>query len=232
MSEHMTTVKLHIFHLPVLTPIAIARLWAEASESRREQAKRYARNEDALRCLVGEALLRYALRQCGVDEHLTPNVAEKGKPYVDAPQFHYNISHGGDYVVIAWGESEVGVDVEIIHRSVRWEAIARKHFTPSEQEIVFADRTDEMTLASRFTLLWTRKESYVKYTGQGLAGALSAFSVDAVLPRGRVLGASGEPVDAVTESIFPDQAHIVSVCGRFDALCVRLVSEEELFKKI
>ncbi len=222
-------IQINILPLSTLSPKTAARLWSTASESRRQRAERCARQEDALRTLASEALLRHALRQCGLDDALTPLIAERGKPYVQAAHFHYNISHGGDYVVIAYGEREVGVDVEPIKtRSQAW-AVARKHFTPDEQQRLFAHSIGSAEFDAAFTLLWTRKESYVKYTGQGLACSLPTFSVDVALPQGRVLDASGNPVEVVTESLFPDKTHIVSVCGVFDALCSKIVTEEELF---
>lgn len=229
MSDRPITINLNILRLSMLATDTVTRLWSEASEERRLRAERLARQEDALRCLASEALLRYALRKCGLDDTLTPRIADKGKPYVEAEHFHYNISHSGDWVVIAYGERQVGVDVEKIDRGAHRDAIAQKHFTPAEQSILFDDTASEEERTSRFTLLWTRKESYVKYTGQGLSCALSTFSVDASLPRGRVLDAADKPLDIATESFFLDEAHILSVCGKFDALRVDNVTGKKLF---
>lgn len=232
MSDQANIVTLNILRLSSLTSDAIERLWAEASEVRRQKAARYVRKEDALRCLASEALLRRTLRLCGWDDTVSPQIGAQGKPYVDAADFYYNISHGGDCVVIAYGSTELGVDVEVIEAGRHREAVARKHFTSTEQSLLFDDTANETERASRFTLLWTRKESYVKYTGQGLTGKLPTFSVDAMLPRGEVLDVTGVPLDVVTESFFPDETHIVSVCGKFDALRVDDVTEQELFEKI
>ena len=86
----------------------------------------------------------------------------------DCEDFFYNISHSGRYVAMAWGDSEVGVDVQQ-EGNAKVEALARRYFAADEQAYVRAD-------PRRFYEVWTKKESYVKYTGQGLGQDLSAFS--------------------------------------------------------
>ena len=93
-----------------------------------------------------------------------------GKPYVlDREDFFYNLSHSGRYVVIAWGSSEVGVDVQQHDPSVKAEAIAKRYFTLEEQSYIRGN-------VRRFYEVWTKKESYLKYTGEGLRKNMNSFS--------------------------------------------------------
>ena len=140
-----------------------------ASPQRKARADGYRVQEDALRCLTADALLRYAL---GADTCCV--VQEKGgKPQIpEHPEFHFNLSHAGRWVVLAWGDSELGVDVEEIRRDVNLTGLAARYFTLEEQAYIQAGDPP-----SRFFEIWTRKESYLKYLGTGLTKPLSGFSV-------------------------------------------------------
>lgn len=146
-------------------------LYSRASEDRKRRADGCAKREDSLRCLTAEALLNYAL---GTSEY-TVEKHPLGKPYVkDRDGFYYNISHSGSWVVIAFGDSEVGVDVELRDWDASAEKIVRRWFSQEEQNYVLED---EKKKQSRFLQIWTGKESYLKYTGTGLRGDLKACNV-------------------------------------------------------
>ena len=141
-------------------------LYEKASPERKKQADRYRRQEDKLRCLAAYALLRRVLdsEECLIEKN------EFGKPYIRGREdFYYNLSHSGRYVVIAWGSSEIGVDVQQHDCSVDIEAIAKRFFTADEQSYIQKDLL-------RFYEIWTKKESYLKYTGKGLQKDLGSFS--------------------------------------------------------
>lgn len=142
------------------------RLYEKASPERKKQADRYLRPEDKLRCVTADALLR---RAAGLDiDRIEKNGF--GKPYIkDRQDFFYNLSHSGRYVVIAWGGSEVGVDVQQQDADVNMEAISKRFFTADEQSYIREDLL-------RFYEIWTKKESYLKYTGKGLHKDLRSFS--------------------------------------------------------
>ena len=146
-------------------------LFAGASPARQSRAARYLHREDAIRCLAAGALLTYAL---GHDKP-EPESAPGEKPRIPSlPDFHFNLSQSGQWVVIAWGDSEVGVDVERIPRDSSRAALARRYFTEEEQNYVLADDSD---IPKRFTEIWTKKESYLKFLGTGLGKDLRSFCV-------------------------------------------------------
>lgn len=141
-------------------------LYEKASPERKKQADRYFRQEDKLRCVTADALLRSVMGS----ESFQIEKNEFGKPHIkDRENIHYNLSHSGRYVVIAWGSTEVGVDVQQQDASVNMEAIARRFFTADEQSYIRKDLL-------RFYEIWTKKESYLKYTGKGLQKDLGSFS--------------------------------------------------------
>lgn len=147
------------------------RLYEKATRERRLRAHRCRRREDALRCVVADALLRYALGHGGYTVDKTPS----GKPFLrDREGFHYNLSHGGNWVALAFGDSEVGVDVEETARITDTDAISRRFFSAEEQRYLREARSRSR---DRFFEIWTGKESYVKYLGTGLGKDLTSFSV-------------------------------------------------------
>lgn len=91
-----------------------------------------------------------------------------GKPQIVNFPKKFNLSHSGDYVVCGVGDGEVGVDIQ------KWvpykERTAERFFAPAEwkllQELPVPQRTE------LFYRLWSRKEAYGKYTGQGIGSAV------------------------------------------------------------
>lgn len=120
-------------------------------------------------CQPSAALLRYAAADWGISDY-TVRKNLWGKPSLEnQPGFHYNITHSGHFAAIAWGETEVGIDLEVIRQRERIPALVRRHFTVPEQKYVFAQDT-----LARFYQVWTAKESCLKYLGTGLAKPLSS----------------------------------------------------------
>jgi len=163
-----------------LTSLEYQALYERASEERRIRADRYRRREDSLRCVAADALLRHAL---GTEDYVVEKHRD-GKPFIRGrADFHYNLSHAGSWVVIAFGDSEVGVDVEVPRTDTHIEAIAERYFTADEQRYLLEA---EKELLQRFLEIWTGKESYLKYLGTGLKKALTSFSVLSLEPELRL----------------------------------------------
>lgn len=141
-------------------------LYEKASLQRKLRADRYLRQEDKLRCVTAAALLKTVL---GVEDDQIGQ-DDSGKPYIkDRKDLYYNLSHSGRYVVLAWGNTPVGVDVQQQDPSTDIEAIGSRFFTSDELQYIQGNRM-------RFYEIWTKKESYLKYTGKGLRGGLRSFS--------------------------------------------------------
>lgn len=104
----------------------------------------------------------------------------KGKPKVVAHQnprrLQFNVSHSGNAALIAIGsQSQLGVDIEKIRDDVDHTALAERFF--SKRERVALEALPTSLRLSGFFACWTRKESFLKATGDGLSFALTDFSV-------------------------------------------------------
>lgn len=160
-------VTVYCWNLATITAREEERLWADASPERKARAKCFRKREGALRCLAGEALLRKAL---GTKEY-TLQRHKAGKPRVRGREdFHFNLSHAGTWVVLAFGETPVGVDVEVPRAGFPVQRFAARFFAPEERDYVGAD-------PGRFLQVWTGKESYLKFLGCGIDRELFSFSV-------------------------------------------------------
>lgn len=112
--------KILAFKLPEqLSLESYAYFTAQVSEARRARLARFFHKEDAYRSLFGEILVRYIL--CSQLGQRNGNIQFEenpfGKPGVSGlPDFEYNVSHSGDWVLMIWGmnEGSLGVDIEQI----------------------------------------------------------------------------------------------------------------------
>lgn len=148
-------------------------LYAQAPQERKIRADRCLSREDAVCCIAAERLLRYAVKTHLGNQEFALETNAYGKPRIKGnPDFHFNLSHSGNWVVLACGNSEVGIDVENLRMDDKKQRLARRFFTPKEQDYVFQEEFEK-----RFFEVWTAKESYLKYLGTGLQKSLSSFCV-------------------------------------------------------
>lgn len=111
---------------------------------------------------VGECAVKTVLSTLLHRPAETISICREGKPAIQDCPYHFNLSHSGDYLVLTVGETPLGVDIEKITK-IRPKTL-EKYFNDAEKQRV----TKEGTAA--FYELWTKKESYVKYTGEGIKG--------------------------------------------------------------
>ena len=117
-------------------------------------------------------------------KYLVINKGEHGKPYIDGhPDFNFNISHSGDMVVVAYGDSLVGVDVERMRCRESDLKVAKRCFLPEEYTFITDDEFNadldgiSYSTEERFFMVWTMKEAYLKYKGCGISVPMNSFCV-------------------------------------------------------
>jgi 4'-phosphopantetheinyl transferase len=105
-----------------------------------------------------------------------------GKPQLAAEQnpraLQFNVSHSAGIALIAVGsERRLGVDIEKIRSDVDINSLAERFFSLRERAALQA-LPDHIRVPGFFAC-WTRKESFLKATGDGLSFPLADFSVTA-----------------------------------------------------
>jgi len=146
------------------------------------RASRYHFLRDRQRFVASRALLRRILASYLATDPicLSFSYSKKEKPSLGAAHADsgvtFNVSHSGGIALLAFSRRrEIGVDVEQLRRDSDLEAIARRFFSTHEQSQLAALPSEERFDA--FFRCWTRKEAYIKATGDGLSLPLSQFDV-------------------------------------------------------
>jgi phosphopantetheinyl transferase len=117
-----------------------------------------------LQHLAGRFLLQFL---CPGFPYELIRIADTRKPYLPNEQYHFSISHCGDYAAaIVSSDQRVGVDIEIISEKV--EKIKNKFLTQNEQLLLSLSSNDLVAIGAGLpTLLWSAKESVYKWFGDG-----------------------------------------------------------------
>ena len=149
---------------------------------------------------------------------------ENGKPFLRGGEdFHFNMSHAGDWVVMAISSYETGIDIEkILPLDIE---IARHFFTSFEYQQL--KKVPAPLQLDHFFQIWTLKESYSKMIGAGLSMEMNSFSIE-------LNAAAGSP------RLFPDNSSPVffrqydfvsdyklSVCSREDSFTAQIIEITE-----
>ena len=140
-----------------------------------DEANRAARMPDTgdrSRFMAGRAVLRdlageYVNRR---PESLEFTYGPNGKPLLVGSNLpahiHFNVSHSGDVILVAFARRDVGVDIEKRRNNTDCKTIARRFF--GTLEIEGLDGMPRRLAMNAFYRCWTRKEALVKAMGGGM----------------------------------------------------------------
>ena len=136
---------------------------------RRDKINAYAVKEDRIRSLGAFLLLQTAVEEWTGQKEKPLEFAflKNNKPYLsDYSSLYINISHSGDYVACAIADCEIGIDLQ------KWngykEGIVKRFFNEKELNYIKNLSTLDEKKENLYKI-WTRKESYIKYIGSGMA---------------------------------------------------------------
>jgi 4'-phosphopantetheinyl transferase len=173
--------EVHVFLAAVNTlPAEALAAWLSDDERGRAERFHFARDRQ---CFVGtRGLLRGLLgRYLGVEPAaLRFAYGPRGKPSLvaegEAGRMRFNVSHSGGLALLAFAwDRDLGVDIERERLVPEYESIARSHFSPRERAALEGLAPAERPRA--FFRCWTRKEAFIKATGDGLSFPLDEFEV-------------------------------------------------------
>jgi 4'-phosphopantetheinyl transferase len=192
-----------------------------SDESTRAARFHFAR--DRQRFVASRALLRTILGSYLATDPsgLSFAYSKKEKPSLGqghrASGISFNLSHSGGVALFAFTRRrEIGVDVEHLRSDFDLEAIARRFFSASEQKRLAALPPEEK--AAAFFRCWTRKEAYIKATGDGLSLPLTQFDVS--LEAGETSGLLATRPNAEEAGRW-QLREVAGGSGYIAALCVR-----------
>lgn len=141
------------------------------AESELTRAKRYHFEKDRRVYESGHVFIRKILSHyTGINAEkleLTPIVNQK-PVLMNAPfKIHFNISHSGHKIIVAVGfVSDVGIDIEKVIPDFDTDGFAEANYHANEQKhLSELNGEDEVDY---FYCIWTRKEAWLKLTGEGI----------------------------------------------------------------
>lgn len=132
------------------------------------------RNPSAARLSLGAGiLLKIALDQCGFGDKIDQiQIGPYGKPYLQQKDFHFSLSHSGDYSICAFSHGRIGADLQRIKEKIPLRT--RKILSPAEK--AYLEKLPDTELIQAFYRLWAMKESLIKWDGRGLRLPLEKLS--------------------------------------------------------
>lgn len=170
--------EVHLWHLSTtLTESEEKALLLLLNEEEVHRADRFRFPIHRQRFIAARANLRKILSaylQCD-PKTIQFSYSARGKPYLPESTLQFNVSHSEDMAVYALTpDYPIGVDIELT-KTVYDDAVAARFFSAAEYASLCALPEAERVLC--FYRIWSRKEAMIKVTGEGLAFALSHFSV-------------------------------------------------------
>jgi 4'-phosphopantetheinyl transferase len=164
------------------------------SAEERLRAERFHFERHRRRFIIGRGLLRSLLGHYLSTKpgKLIFGYGPQGKPALKGnfieSGVHFNVTHSEDLALVAVTRlGDVGVDVEQVRWLADFDELVSRFFSPREAA-VFRALSEEQKLGAFFNL-WTRKEAWLKATGEGIAHSLNRVEVS-FLP--------GEPARLIT----------------------------------
>ena len=170
------------------------------SVQRRMEALRYRYDKDRRQSLAVYLLLCEGLeKEYGITALPQFVFGHHGKPMLkDYPDIHFNLSHCREAALCVISDQPVGCDVESVPNELDMDVC---RYCYNEEEIADIVASDHPTIA--FTILWTKKEAYLKLTGEGLTDDLPSL-----------FGPAQSEEVSFSTFVAPDKSYVYTICTK------------------
>jgi len=145
------------------------------TEDELRRSRNYHHQKDTDRFIISRGVLRLILadKLSLSPKEIRFGKGENKKPFIEntgTDRLEFNVTHSGDWIIIAISSQPVGADIECIDPDFEYAEIMA--FAFHKQEIDYIN--DSGCPRNKFFLLWSRKESLLKATGKGIGNHLSS----------------------------------------------------------
>lgn len=187
--------QVHLWHAALeATPEQLLDYWSWLAPEERERAERFHFPQHRDRFAIGRGILR-ALLGNYLDvppARVRLERTVRGKPYLaDNAPLAFNISHSQQVALYAFAWNvELGVDLEVVRPMPEAVPLAARFFCPTEASYIATLPANERSQG--FFRAWTRKEAYLKATGEGLQGLADIEVTVAADAPARILTIAGD----------------------------------------
>jgi len=157
---------LHILAIKIEPNFTIENYWHWFDKQTILSIQQFRQRKDQVMAFASALVKRYYLAKILdlAPQYININYNHHQRPFLDNhPKIDFNISHSGDYLVIAISDTaKLGVDIECQNNQGQLADLSPLVFSKSEQSLV-ANNNDN------FLCLWTKKEALLKARGVGFA---------------------------------------------------------------
>lgn len=167
--------EVHVYRIHIGSNLQwLAAFAATLTPSETERGNKYHQLKDRQRFVISRGAQRNILGRY-LNQPATALqfvLGDNKKPYLPAKGsagLQYNITHAGEWILLAVSHTPVGADVEYIDPAFSFADILPEHFSQEEVEFINSENSHD-----HFFTLWTRKEALLKATGQGLGEHLKS----------------------------------------------------------
>jgi 4'-phosphopantetheinyl transferase len=174
----------HVWRVPLASAAEARALRPLLSDAERIRADRFFRDEHRIRYTIAHGWLRRILSNYDSEE-ATALVFEEGahgKPSLAASAAHsgvqFNLAHSAELALVAVTRGRsVGVDLEEWNADIEHIELSERFFSPVERAALRALEGEQDAVVAGFFAAWSRKEAYLKATGEGITRGLHHFDV-------------------------------------------------------
>lgn len=128
----------------------------------RENVLKYRVQEDRYRTLLGKIILLDYLQKHTQYNLENIYLNKFKKPYLQNTPFHFSISHSGNFTVVIFAKTIVGIDIEKVNYNITLNDY-KEIFLPKELNMI-ENSKDKI---KQFYKIWTIKEAILKAHGDG-----------------------------------------------------------------
>jgi len=168
----------HVWFVDLSNESTVNQCFKLLSSDEKERADRFRFEKDRQHFIIARGALRQVLSLYLSEKPNTLQFeyGEKGKPFLPKNPLQFNLSHAGEIALIALTKNHIiGIDVEVINPKVEVEQVAQHFFAKGEiNRLMSLPKTQRH---EAFFNCWTRKEAFIKATGDGLSFPLDQFEV-------------------------------------------------------
>ncbi|MFC4197819.1 4'-phosphopantetheinyl transferase family protein [Pedobacter jamesrossensis] len=164
----LETDRIHVFKISIDIYEKIEKSCREIlQENELQKAEKFRQHDDKRRFIIGIFFSKVLLTKLGELDasDVIFSFTKNNKPLFK--DYHFNVSHSGNFVVIVLSPLPVGVDIELIKANFDFESLLPECFNKIEIEKIIN--------TTNFYTFWTRKEALLKATGEGLVDNLNSI---------------------------------------------------------
>lgn len=185
------------------------RYWNCLSDERKFSITKYKFEIDKIRSITAEMMLRKALfKDFNIsNEEIKFEKTYYGKPRLTNKDIKFNISHSGNFVVLAISNDDVGIDIEE-RKKYHHDIVKLFH----EKEISIIENNSLNDRVKVFYDYWCLKESYIKFIGKGLSEPLNSSFIIKEAEKYQVYLIEDAPIDVEILLIAIHENYSCAVC--------------------